>query len=229
MRIFIAANQEGGQIQQLTGPGFAVMPSALTQGTLVDERRCAPRRPAGATRPARRGRQPRPGAGDGRGARRHGRVERADRRAGPASSAPTRPTNGEHGAAFIQRDGRGRGHDGGQALPRARPGDREHRLHRPTWSTTSPRRTIPYLELVPRGDGAGVPYRDGGRWPPTRRSTRTQLAVFSPTVMKRLRSGRDRARLQRRDRLRRPGRRRRRAVDPGGVAGDLVPRPRAVT
>jgi beta-N-acetylhexosaminidase len=33
VRMFIAANQEGGQIQQLTGPGFSVMPSALTQGT----------------------------------------------------------------------------------------------------------------------------------------------------------------------------------------------------
>jgi beta-N-acetylhexosaminidase len=33
VRMFIAANQEGGQIQQLTGPGFAVMPAALTQGT----------------------------------------------------------------------------------------------------------------------------------------------------------------------------------------------------
>jgi beta-N-acetylhexosaminidase len=30
---FIAANQEGGEVQQLTGPGFAVMPSALVQGT----------------------------------------------------------------------------------------------------------------------------------------------------------------------------------------------------
>lgn len=33
VRFFIAANQEGGQIQQLTGPGFATMPSAVTQGT----------------------------------------------------------------------------------------------------------------------------------------------------------------------------------------------------
>jgi beta-N-acetylhexosaminidase len=33
VRFFIAANQEGGQIQQLTGPGFAPMPSALVQGT----------------------------------------------------------------------------------------------------------------------------------------------------------------------------------------------------
>jgi len=32
-RFFVAANQEGGQVQQLTGPGFSVMPSALVQGT----------------------------------------------------------------------------------------------------------------------------------------------------------------------------------------------------
>jgi beta-N-acetylhexosaminidase len=30
---FIAANQEGGEVQQLTGPGFATVPSALDQGT----------------------------------------------------------------------------------------------------------------------------------------------------------------------------------------------------
>jgi beta-N-acetylhexosaminidase len=33
VRFFIAANQEGGQIQQLSGPGFATMPSELEQGT----------------------------------------------------------------------------------------------------------------------------------------------------------------------------------------------------
>ena len=33
VRFFIAANQEGGQIQQLSGPGFASMPSELEQGT----------------------------------------------------------------------------------------------------------------------------------------------------------------------------------------------------
>ena len=32
-RFFIAANQEGGQIQPLTGSGFSTMPSALTQGS----------------------------------------------------------------------------------------------------------------------------------------------------------------------------------------------------
>ena len=32
VRFLVAANQEGGQIQQLSGPGFSVMPSALAQG-----------------------------------------------------------------------------------------------------------------------------------------------------------------------------------------------------
>jgi len=35
VRFFIAANQEGGLIQALSGPGFDVMPSALSQGTLA--------------------------------------------------------------------------------------------------------------------------------------------------------------------------------------------------
>ena len=34
VRFFIAANQEGGQVQELTGPGFAAIPSALVQGEL---------------------------------------------------------------------------------------------------------------------------------------------------------------------------------------------------
>jgi beta-N-acetylhexosaminidase len=34
VRFFIAANQEGGQVQELKGPGFATIPSALVQGQL---------------------------------------------------------------------------------------------------------------------------------------------------------------------------------------------------
>jgi beta-N-acetylhexosaminidase len=33
-RFFIAANQEGGQVQELKGPGFSAIPSALVQGQL---------------------------------------------------------------------------------------------------------------------------------------------------------------------------------------------------
>ena len=35
VRFFVAANQEGGQIQHLYGPGFAAMPSAVSQGQLA--------------------------------------------------------------------------------------------------------------------------------------------------------------------------------------------------
>jgi beta-N-acetylhexosaminidase len=34
VRFFIAANQEGGQVQELNGPGFSEIPSALAQGQL---------------------------------------------------------------------------------------------------------------------------------------------------------------------------------------------------
>ena len=34
VRFFIAANQEGGQVQELQGPGFSAIPSALDQGLL---------------------------------------------------------------------------------------------------------------------------------------------------------------------------------------------------
>jgi beta-N-acetylhexosaminidase len=33
VRFFVAANQEGGEVQALTGPGFSQIPSALTQGS----------------------------------------------------------------------------------------------------------------------------------------------------------------------------------------------------
>jgi len=35
VRFFVAANQEGGEVQALQGPGFATMPSALAQGQLT--------------------------------------------------------------------------------------------------------------------------------------------------------------------------------------------------
>ena len=35
VKFLVAANQEGGLIQALSGPGFDVMPSALSQGTLA--------------------------------------------------------------------------------------------------------------------------------------------------------------------------------------------------
>jgi beta-N-acetylhexosaminidase len=37
VRFFIAANQEGGEIQPLKGPGFATIPTALAQGSLTPQ------------------------------------------------------------------------------------------------------------------------------------------------------------------------------------------------
>ncbi len=36
VRLFVAADQEGGQVQQLTGSGFTTMPSALSQGKFAE-------------------------------------------------------------------------------------------------------------------------------------------------------------------------------------------------
>jgi beta-N-acetylhexosaminidase len=38
VRFFVAANEEGGEVQELRGPGFAAIPSALSQGELSDAR-----------------------------------------------------------------------------------------------------------------------------------------------------------------------------------------------
>ena len=38
VRFFVAANQEGGEVQALQGPGFATMPSAVAQGMLAPAR-----------------------------------------------------------------------------------------------------------------------------------------------------------------------------------------------
>ena len=78
VRFLIGANQEGGEIQQLTGPGFDVMPSALVQGSLDDERAADPGDRLGDPAP-RRGREPQPGAGHGHGPGGHRVDERADR------------------------------------------------------------------------------------------------------------------------------------------------------
>ena len=64
MPLFVATDQEGGQVQVLHGPGFSTMPSALTQGSwpAATLRKNARRwGPAAALR----GRQRRPGPGRG--------------------------------------------------------------------------------------------------------------------------------------------------------------------
>lgn len=185
VRFFIAANQEGGQIQQLTGPGFSVMPSALTQGTWgVSTLRGAA---------AGWGKQLRaagvnfnlapvmdvvpPG-----GASTNAPIGELDREFGsdPAS-------NGAHGAAFIA----GMAAAGVATAAKHFPG-----LGRVTGNTDFTSNVVdsvttaddPYLGSFRAAIGAGVPFVMVALATYTRIDA-ARLAVFSPTVMRLLRSG----------------------------------------
>ena len=127
-RFFVAANQEGGEIQALQGPGFARVPSALAQGMLPPAAVAGPGPDLG-RRAAGRGRQPQLRAGHGRCPGRGHQPERTHR---PAD-AGVRPHPGRGGRPRRRlhpgHDRGGRGHHR-QALPRAGPGAGEHRLQR---------------------------------------------------------------------------------------------------
>ena len=185
VRMFIAANQEGGQVQQLTGPGFSVMPSALTQGTW----------PTATLRSA--------AAGWARELRAAGvnfdlaPVMDVVPAATAASNAPigaldrqfgsTPAGNGAHGAAFIT----GMASAGVATSAKHFPG-----LGRVTGNTdftadvvdnvTTP--NDPDLGSFRAAVVAGVPFVMVALATYTL-IDRTQLAVFSPTVMKLVRSG----------------------------------------
>jgi beta-N-acetylhexosaminidase len=185
VRMFIAANQEGGQVQQLTGPGFSVMPSALTQGTWST----ATLRSAA--------------AGWARELRAAGvnfdlaPVMDVVPAATAASNAPigaldrqfgsTPAGNGAHGAAFIT----GMASAGVATSAKHFPG-----LGRVTGNTDFTADVVdnvttpddPYLGSFRAAVVAGVPFVMVALATYTR-IDRTQLAVFSPTVMKLVRSG----------------------------------------
>jgi beta-N-acetylhexosaminidase len=180
---FIAANQEGGEVQQLTGPGFATMPSALEQGTwAVSTLRTA-------------------AASWGRDLRAAGVnldlapvmdvVPQATAASNAAIGALDREfgdnpvTNGEHGAAFIQ----GMAAAGVTTVAKHFPG-----LGRVTGNTDFTANVVdtvttaddPYLNSFRTAIDAGVPIvmvalATYSRIDPSR------LAVFSPVVMRLLR------------------------------------------
>jgi beta-N-acetylhexosaminidase len=185
VRFFIAANQEGGEVQQLTGPGFATMPSELVQGTwtvstlrttatdwgtdlsaagvnlnLAPVMDVVPQGTAATNAP----------------------IGELDREFG---FDPV--TNGEHGTAFIQ----GMAAAGVMSVAKHFPG-----LGRVTGNTdfTSgvvdnvTTATDPYLNSFRAAVGAGVPMVMVAEATYTRIDP-TELAVFSPTVMRLLRSG----------------------------------------
>jgi beta-N-acetylhexosaminidase len=185
VRFFVAANQEGGQIQPLTGPGFSAMPSALTQGTWA----------AGALRAAAAGwgRQLRaagvnldlapvidvvpPG-----GASTNAPIGKLDREFGSDPAG-----NGRHGAAFIA----GMASAGVATVAKHFPG-----LGRVTGNTDYTSGVVdsvttpddPYLDSFRAAIGAGVPFVMVALATYTRIDA-ARLAVFSPAVMRLLRSG----------------------------------------
>ena len=184
VRMFIAANQEGGEVQHLTGPGFSTMPSALTQGTWST----ATLRSAA--------------AGWGRELRAAGvnfdlaPVMDVVPAGTAASNAPvgaldrqfgsTPAGNGAHGAAFVA----GMASAGVATAAKHFPG-----LGRVTGNTDFTADVVdsvttpddPYLGSFRAAVAAGAPFVMVALATYTQ-IDKSQLAVFSPTVMKLLRS-----------------------------------------
>ncbi len=184
VRMFIAANQEGGEVQHLTGPGFSTMPSALIQGTWST----ATLRSAA--------------AGWARELRAAGvnfdlaPVMDVVPAATAASNAPigaldrefgsTPAGNGAHGAAFIA----GMASAGVATAAKHFPG-----LGRVTGNTDFTANVVdtvttpddPYLGSFLAAVAAGAPFVMVALATYTQ-IDKSQLAVFSPTVMKLLRS-----------------------------------------
>jgi beta-N-acetylhexosaminidase len=185
VHLFIAANQEGGQIQQLTGPGFASMPSAVEQGSWsLSTLRAA--------------------ATDWGTDLRAGGVNLdlapvmdVVPQGSAASNAPIGAldrefgfdpvTNGEHGTAFIQ----GMAAAGVMTVAKHFPG-----LGRVAGNTDFTSNVVdnvttatdPYLNSFRTAIGAGVPMVMVALATYTKIDP-GELAVFSPTVMRLLRNG----------------------------------------
>jgi beta-N-acetylhexosaminidase len=185
VRFLIGANQEGGEIQQLTGPGFDVMPSALVQGAWTTS---ALRTQAGVwgtqlhaagvnlnlapvmdTVPAGTASTNAP-------------IGQLDREFGSDQQ-----TNGEHGVAFIN----GMAEAGVASVIKHFPGlgrvvgNTDFTSNVVDSVTTS---TDPYLQSYREGIDAGVPYVMVAEATYTKIDP-AHLAVFSPVIMRLLRNG----------------------------------------
>jgi beta-N-acetylhexosaminidase len=185
VRFFISANQEGGQIQQLSGPGFATMPSARVQGSwaLSTLRTQATRwgtdlRAAGVNLDLAPVMDVVP-QGTAAG---NAPIGALDREFG---FDPV--TNGQHGTAFIQ----GMAAAGVMTVAKHFPG-----LGRVAGNTDFTSNVVdnvttandPYLNSFRDAVNAGVPMVMVALATYTKIDP-TQLAVFSPTVMRLLRDG----------------------------------------
>ena len=185
VRFLIAANQEGGEIQQLKGPGFDVMPSAVVQGTWTTSTLRAQAQTWGSQlhdAGVNLNLAPVMDVVPAGTASTNAPIGELDREFG---SDPQ--TNGEHGVAFID----GMASAGVASVPKHFPG-----LGRVKGNTdftsdvvdtvTTP--TDPYLDSYRDAVNAGVPYMMVAE------ATYTQidpshLAVFSPVIMRLLRNG----------------------------------------
>jgi beta-N-acetylhexosaminidase len=185
VRFLIAANQEGGEIQQLKGPGFDVMPSAVVQGTWTTSMLRAQAQTWGSQlhdAGVNLNLAPVMDVVPAGTASTNAPIGELDREFG---SDPQ--TNGEHGVAFIQ----GMASAGVASVPKHFPG-----LGRVKGNTdftsdvvdTVTTSTDPYLDSYRDAVNAGVPYMMVAEATYTRIDP-SHLAVFSPVIMRLLRNG----------------------------------------
>jgi beta-N-acetylhexosaminidase len=185
VRFLIGANQEGGEIQQLTGPGFDVMPSALVQGTWTTSALRSQATVWGTQLHAagvNLNLAPVMDTVPAGTASTNAPIGQLDREFG---SDPQ--SNGEHGVAFID----GMAEAGVASVIKHFPGlgrvvgNTDFTSNVVDSVTTS---TDPYLQSYRDGINAGVPYVMVAEATYTKIDP-SHLAVFSPVVMGLLRNG----------------------------------------
>ena len=185
VRFLVAANQEGGEVQQLTGPGFDVMPSELVQGTQATSALRAQARTWGSQLHAagvNLNLAPVMDVVPAATAASNAPIGALDREFGSDPQA-----NGEHGVAYVA----GMAEAGVASVPKHFPG-----LGRATGNTDFTSDVVdnvttaddPYLDSFRAVIDAGVPYVMVAE------ATYTQIdpshvAVFSPVIMRLLRNG----------------------------------------
>jgi beta-N-acetylhexosaminidase len=185
VRFLVAANQEGGEIQQLTGPGFDVMPSALVQGTWTTSALRAQAQTWGSQLHAagvNLNLAPVVDTVPAGTASTNAAIGELDREFG---SDPQ--SNGEHGVAFID----GMASAGVGSVIKHFPG-----LGRVAGNTDFTSNVIdsvttatdPYLDSYREAINAGVPYVMVAEATYTKIDP-SHLAVFSPVIMHLLRTG----------------------------------------
>jgi len=185
VRFLIAANQEGGEVQQLSGPGFDVMPSELVQGSWTSSALRAQAVTWGSELHAagvNLNLAPVMDVVPAATAATNAPIGALDREFGYDPQ-----TNGEHGVAFIQ----GMAQAGVASVAKHFPG-----LGRVIGNTDFTSNVVdsvttandPYLDSFRAVVDAGVPYVMVAEATYTQIDP-TRLAVFSPVIMRLLRNG----------------------------------------